>query len=83
MSIHHGYAKALAITPSDSVNLPTPTEAIYVGGAAAADIAVVMSNGGNVVLFQDVPIGTILPVKAKRVNATGTGALDLVGLWGA
>lgn len=86
MSLHHGYKNAFAITPSNTVNFAQPCEVIYVGGvggvAPAADVVIVMSDG-SVVTFPDVPIGTFLPVKAKRVNATGTGVgLELVGLWG-
>jgi hypothetical protein len=84
MSIAHGFRDAFAITPSDTVNMTRPCEAIYVGGASAGNVVVVMPSG-DVATFVAVPIGTILPVKAKRVNSTGTtvGTPALLALWGA
>lgn len=79
MSIHHGYSHAFAITPSDTVPIGSPCEAIYVGGTG--DVEVLMASGSTV-LFEAVPAGTTLPVKPKRVNATATDATNLVGLWG-
>jgi len=79
MSIQHGFAHQFDITPSDTVNFTLPCEAIYVGGAG--NVAVV--NGfGEVVTYTAPPVGTILYVKARRVNATGTTATLLRGLWG-
>ena len=66
-----------AITPSDSTDFALDTRAIYVG--VAGNIAVVMQSGA-VVTFVGVPAGTILPVRAGRVNATGTTASSLLGL---
>ena len=74
--IQHGYKTQFAITPSDTVNFVLPCEAIYVGGAG--DVVVVGDNGA--ITFKAVPVGTILPAKAKRVNSTNTTATFLVGL---
>jgi hypothetical protein len=70
-------SNAFAITPSDTVLFANDTRGIYVGGAG--NITVLM-QGGGVVLFTAVPAGTILPIRADRVNATGTTATALVGL---
>lgn len=71
------YSLAVAITASDTVNLPAMCRAIYVG--VTGDITAVMSNG-DVVLFKAVPVG-IFPIRATRINLTGTGAASLVALY--
>lgn len=70
------YAGGLAITPSDTVD--QFFAAIYVGGAG--DVSVVMEAGGTAVTFKAPPVGTILPIRVKRVNATLTTATLLIGL---
>ena len=67
---------AEAVTPSDSAGIPT-TRAIYVGGAGTI-VAVV---NGTVVTFAGALAGTILKIRATRVNATGTVATGLVALY--
>ena len=69
---------AAGITASDSVDLANPVRAIYVGGAGSVVITTV---AGTDVTFSGLPAGMILPVRAKRVKATGTTATGLVGLW--
>lgn len=68
---------AAAITPDDDNDLDTPTRAIYIG--TSGDVKVDLVDSGTVT-FANVPIG-ILPVQAKRVYDTGTGASNLVALW--
>lgn len=67
------YNKSVAITPSDTVDfMDGLTDAIYIGGAG---IAQVVQQDGTVGAFTCVA-GQILPIKAKRVNATsGTATL--------
>jgi hypothetical protein len=69
---------AIAITPNDGADLANATRALYVGGAG--NIAVV-TVGENTVTFNAVPAGMILPVRVKRVLATGTTAENIVALW--
>ncbi len=69
---------AAAITASDSTDLANPVRAIYVGGAGSVVVTMV---AGNDVTFSGLPAGMILPIRAKRVKATGTTATGLVGLW--
>lgn len=71
------YNRYWAIVPSDTVDELTTTDAVYVGGTG--DVAAVEENG-TVVIFTAVPVGTILDVKAKRVNSTSTTATFLVSL---
>jgi hypothetical protein len=68
----------VAVTTSDSVNLPGAPIGFYVGGAG--DVALV-GHDGAAVTFSAVPAGTILPCGAKRVNATNTTATLIVALY--
>ena len=77
--------RAAAITPSDTVNIPsvsggTNTEGciLYVGGTG---VIKVLTIGGDEVFFHGVPAGTTLQVRVLRVFATGTTATNLVALW--
>jgi hypothetical protein len=74
--------KALAVTPSDTVDLTLgPTRGLYNGGAAACAIAVILADDTAAVTFAAVPSGTFLPIRAKRVMATNTVCTGIVGLW--
>lgn len=67
-----------AISLSDSVDFTNMVRGIYVG--TAGDVTICTPSGAAVT-FANVPAGVILPVKAIRVNNTGTDAADLVGLY--
>jgi hypothetical protein len=66
----------VAVTPSDSVNLAVPTRALYIG-SSGGNITAIMN--GAPVLFTNVQVG-ILPIRAERINATGTTATNIVAL---
>lgn len=66
------------VTPSNTVDLPAGCRSLYIGGAG--DVAVV-GHDNVAVTFTAVPAGTILPLAAKRVNATGTDATLIVALY--
>ena len=73
-------AGAFAITTlSDTVNLQN-VAVIYVGGAG--NIKVTTANG-DVVTFNGVLAGTVLPVQVLRVWSAGSGttATNLVGIY--
>jgi hypothetical protein len=67
-----------AITPHDSNNFTYLTRGIYVG--VTGNVTVVTASGAAV-LYTAVPAGITLPIIAKRVNATGTTATGLVGMY--
>ena len=71
-------ADGAPIVPSDAADLPVTSRAIWIG--AAGDLAVELAEGGAVVLA-GVPGGTLLPLRARAVRATGTTADALVALW--
>ena len=83
MTASLGFNKAVAITPSDTVNFVQQgvtdllTSGIYVGGAGV--VAVVFQDG-SVVNFTCIA-GQILPVRAKRINSTNTTGTLLVALY--
>lgn len=65
-----------AITKADS-DLATSIRSLYVGGAGDVKVT---TTGGDAVVFTNVPAGSILPVRCKRVWSTGTTASGFVGL---
>lgn len=69
---------AEVVVPSDVTDLSRECEGIYIGGAG--DVAVVLP-GGTAITFVGAPAGTILPVRAIRINATNTSATSMVALF--
>ena len=57
--------------------LPVGCRAFYIGGAG--NLAVTMW-GGATVTFQGLPVGTILPIRARSVTQTGTTATNVLAL---
>ena len=55
------------------------TRAVYVGGTG--DITARLADDAGSVTFKAVPVGTTLPIRARQIYATGTGAGQLVGLY--
>ncbi|HUF56671.1 MAG TPA: hypothetical protein VMM55_08950 [Thermohalobaculum sp.] len=68
---------AADIVPADGTDLAVTSRALYVGGAG--DLRVTMA-GGQTVTFANLAPG-ILPVRVRRVHATGTTASGIVALW--
>lgn len=83
-------SRALAVTPSDTVNIQYPGDltaapnranwacVLYVGGAG--DVKVTTAGGDDVVLV-GLAAGTFVPVNVVKVWATGTSATNIVALW--
>ena len=61
-------ASGAAITPSDSVDLANVSRALWVGGAG--DLKLTLASG-SVITLAGIVAGTLLPVRASRVWATG------------
>lgn len=66
------------VTPSDGTDLSAIPRALYVG--TAGDISVTGADG-LAATFVGVPGGQILPVRARRVRATGTTASNILALY--
>ena len=67
--------KWVAITTSDTVDFAFVARAIYVGGAGNV---VAVNEDNTTALFTAPPVGTILPGRFRRVNATSTTATALL-----
>lgn len=78
------YNQNIAVSPDDSVNLlpyvakKVLTAAVYVG--ATGDV-VTVAEDDTAVTWKAVPSGTFLRIAIKRINATGTTALNLVACY--
>ena len=72
--------EGFSITPSDDSadDFDIYTRGIYIG--VDGDVVVVTSSG-TALTFKGLLAGTILPVRAKRINSTNTTATDLIGLY--
>jgi hypothetical protein len=84
--------RAASVTPSDTVNISSPSEVdgggnavgintgcvLYVGGAG--DLKVKTASGDEVT-FIGILAGTFVPVQVIRVFATSTTATNIIALW--
>jgi len=70
--------RAAAITPHATNELSYVTNAIWVGGAGNLQI---VTEGGDEVILVGATVGSLIPVRAKRVISTSTTATNLVALW--
>lgn len=68
------YTQHVAVTPSDSTQLPSFTRALYVGGVG--DITATL--GGVDGFYKEVPAGTILKGRFTYVKQTGTTATYII-----
>jgi hypothetical protein len=68
-----------AITPSDTNELPFVTRAVYAGGTG--DITARLAGDAGSVTFKAVSVGTMLPIRARQIYATGTTASLIVGFY--
>ncbi len=69
---------AAPVSPDDAADLAVLPRALFVG--QAGDVSARLA-GGQSVVFRNVQAGSVLPVRAARVNATGTTAADILALW--
>lgn len=67
---------AFAITPSDTLPLPVVPKYLYVG--IAGRVVLQTKEGAGDVVFDNVPAGGYIYVRASHVRATGTTASAIV-----
>lgn len=67
-----------AVTPHDTNDLAAACRGLWIGGAGT--ITVDVEGVGEEILISGVPAGTLLPICATRVYATGTSATLIVAL---
>jgi len=70
-------SRGFVITPADGADLAIATNGIYVG--VSGDVRVDFFGTGTGITLKSVPVG-YLPIRVKRVYATGTTATNLVGM---
>lgn len=70
--------RGFAITPSDSTDLSAETRGLWIG--TSGDLALVLASGDEVTI-SGVVAGSLLPLRVRRVRASGTTAAALVGLY--
>ena len=74
---------AIAVTASDTVDLPKEARFLFIGVAGNVSVEMVgdLDQGEKTVLFTGVQNGQVLPVAITRVNSTNTTATDMVAMW--
>ncbi len=70
---------AEAVTPDNDTDLTAVTRGLYVGGAG--NVRVILDRDSSTVDFVGVVAGSVLPLRIKRVHATGTTATSIVALY--
>lgn len=68
--------EAVAVTPSDSVDLTKDARALWVG--VLGDVSLEVLESGSTIVFKGVQ--GLLPVACTRVNSASTTATDIVAL---
>lgn len=82
LAIHRGVTTpaivAVAITPSDTDDLATTADALFIG--VGGDVTVDMYDTGTNITFKNVASGVVLPITVNRVYSTGTTATNILAL---
>ena len=68
------------ITPNDDADLAKTVRGIYVGGAGNLRVVGAGNGLSRARTFYNVPAGTTLVARIRRVMMTGTTATNLVGM---
>ena len=76
------YAHAESITPADSeLTSDHYTRAIYIGGTGDLAVKMAGAEGDSIVIFEALPVGTILPIRVSQIRSTNTTATLIIALW--
>ncbi|WP_282170302.1 spike base protein, RCAP_Rcc01079 family [Ruegeria atlantica] len=67
-----------AVFPSDTVDLPNATRALWVGNGGNITATTIF---GETEVYENVPSGTLLPGRFTRIHATGNSASSILALW--
>lgn len=70
---------AVAVTPNDNTDLPLTSRGLFIG--TGGHVAVILDKDAASVVLKNIPSGSVLPIRIRRVLATGTTALDIVALY--
>lgn len=79
---NNSYARAVAITPNDSIDLAEVTRAINVHKSGSTSIALkVTLQGDTTPVTLNLVSASVTPIIAKRIWATGTDATSVIALY--
>ena len=78
-SVSSPATRALAVVPHDMTVFPDVPKALFVGSGGTVVLRAM--TGAEDAVFRNVGSGTVLPVRAIAVRATGTTAADIVALF--
>lgn len=70
---------AAAVTPNDDTDVAPLARGVFVG--VGGDLTVVMEGSLVTTTFKNVGDGQLLPIRVRRVMATGTTATNILTLW--
>lgn len=70
---------SFAVTPNDGTDLAHITRMLYVGGAG--NISLQLEKDTANTTLNSVPAGTMLYLRVRKINATGTTANSIVGIY--
>ncbi|WP_454280464.1 spike base protein, RCAP_Rcc01079 family [Sphingomonas sp. Marseille-Q8236] len=74
--------RAAAITPSDTADLPDIPKGVYVGtGGDITMIGVGAPASATGITWKNVPAGSLIPFRPRRILANGTTASNMLGLY--
>lgn len=69
---------AVAVTPSDTVDLTHVTTSVYIGGAGSMQVTMV---GGETVTYAGLLAGTRYGLRVSRIWAASTSATNIIAEW--
>ena len=72
--------QARLLTKSDTTAVPI-THAVYIGDAAACDIAVILSRDTSAVTFSKVQPGSTVPIQIRKLMSTNTTCTVVIALY--
>lgn len=82
MQVSENYGSYFTLTKSDTVNIPQGiTDAIYVGAAGATGTLVAVMENDLTATFVGLAAGTVLKIRAKRVNSGTTTTSSMIALY--
>lgn len=71
-------SSGFAVTPNDATDFPQPTRALYIGNGGQVSVQMLT---GEALTLSAVPGGSLLPIRVRRVLATGTTATAIAALY--
>ncbi len=76
--INASASQSFSIIPSDTDELEYVTRMLYVG--SAGDISCLLTADESITIFKNIPAGTVLPLRVRKIFNSGTTASQIVGL---